>query len=177
MGLWHVFYEDWQMECCGRSFSVGEEVRWPVLLDDADDVLGGGWDDALTSIAGPAVVRLEVPAGDGSRHAGLLRVERHGDTWPELRGRVRAVQVVIQAYDRTPPGSSCWQPVPGQRRLRPVERCPKWFSAPAPEAPAAGGERRWSQAGAMATLEVPDLPSTALTDLLQKLSTAPAASR
>ncbi|MFE9026631.1 DUF6578 domain-containing protein [Streptomyces iakyrus] len=22
MGLWHVFYEDWRMECCGTSSAV-----------------------------------------------------------------------------------------------------------------------------------------------------------
>lgn len=26
-----VFYEAWQMECCGEVFRVGETVRWPVL--------------------------------------------------------------------------------------------------------------------------------------------------
>ncbi|MGW1952051.1 DUF6578 domain-containing protein [Streptomyces sp. NPDC001920] len=53
MGLWHVYYADWQMECCGTPFSLGDEVSWPLLLSDADDVLGGGWHDQLTEIAGP----------------------------------------------------------------------------------------------------------------------------
>ncbi|MWA10766.1 DUF6578 domain-containing protein [Streptomyces sp. BA2] len=33
MALWNVMYEDWQMECCGTPFSVGDEVAWQ---------LGGG---------------------------------------------------------------------------------------------------------------------------------------
>ena len=48
MGLWHVFYEDWQMECCGTPFSVGDEVSWALLLVTGGDMLGGGWHDQLT---------------------------------------------------------------------------------------------------------------------------------
>ncbi|MFF3410671.1 DUF6578 domain-containing protein [Streptomyces sp. NPDC002742] len=51
MGRWWVFYADWQMECCGTPFSVGDEVSWPLLLGDADDVLGGGWSEELSEIA------------------------------------------------------------------------------------------------------------------------------
>ena len=25
-----VFYEGWQMECCGTSFSIGDTIKWPV---------------------------------------------------------------------------------------------------------------------------------------------------
>ncbi|MER6800916.1 MULTISPECIES: DUF6578 domain-containing protein [Streptomyces] len=28
-GLWHVFSEDWQTECCGEPFAVGDEVSRP----------------------------------------------------------------------------------------------------------------------------------------------------
>ncbi|MEU3736011.1 MULTISPECIES: DUF6578 domain-containing protein [unclassified Streptomyces] len=28
MTLWDVMYDDWQMECCGTPFSVGDEVAW-----------------------------------------------------------------------------------------------------------------------------------------------------
>lgn len=53
MGLWHVFYEDWQMECCGTPFSVGDEVGWPLLLSNSGLVLGGGWHDQLTKVVRP----------------------------------------------------------------------------------------------------------------------------
>lgn len=26
----NVFYESWQMECCGTAFSVGDTVKWLV---------------------------------------------------------------------------------------------------------------------------------------------------
>ena len=153
MGLWHVFYEDWQMECCGTPFSVGDEVSWPLLLLDPDTVLGGGWRDQLSEVAGPVedvggvrMVReetgLPVALGAGpdaeedrrpkpgsrTRSAGLLSVERHGARWPEAGGRVRAVQVLTQTWAETAPGSRSYEPVAGRRGLRAVERCPRWFT-------------------------------------------------
>jgi hypothetical protein len=29
-----VYYEGWQMECCGTPFAVGDEVDWPVEAPD-----------------------------------------------------------------------------------------------------------------------------------------------
>ncbi|MGA5897873.1 DUF6578 domain-containing protein [Streptomyces venetus] len=223
MGLWHVFYADWQMECCGTPFSVGDEVSWPLLLLDADDMFGGGWHDQLTKVAGPVedvggvrVVREETGLtvalgadpdddedrrplpGDWTRSVGMLSVERHGARWPQVAGRVRAVQLLTQAYAESAPGSRTWEPVAGRRRLRTVERCPKWFTdADAERADEQG--RRWRTSGVVVTLEVPgtdswlsyavreargmpqrdpepgaetkDLPAAALTALLETLST------
>ncbi|CAM5525688.1 DUF6578 domain-containing protein [Streptomyces purpurascens] len=209
MGLWHVFYADWQMECCGTPFSVGDEVSWPLLLLDADDVYGGGWHDQLTKVAGPVeqvggvrVVREETgltvalggEPGGWIRSVGLLSVERHGASWPQVAGRVRAVQVLSQGYAESPPGSRSWEPVPGERGLRLVEQCPKWFADDAAEQ----GRRR-RESGVVVTLEVPGtdswlshavrtargmpqqdtepgaetqgIPAEALTSLLESLST------
>lgn len=167
MGLWHVFYEDWQMECCGTPFSVGDEVSWPLLLSDGDSVLGGGWHDQLTKVVGPveggvlrdenglvvAVRQRAERPGDSIRVVGMLMVETHGADVPEVRGRVRAVQVLTQGYVR-PPDSDAWWPVPTQRWLRAVERCPRWF------AERATGERaRRTDAGVVVTLDVPDTDS------------------
>ncbi|MEU1848807.1 DUF6578 domain-containing protein [Streptomyces sp. NPDC019990] len=180
MGLWHVIYEDWQMECCGTPFGTGDEVSWPLLLEDADHAFGGGWHDQLTEAAGlveeAGGVRLlreesgltvavgadpddeedrHPKPGDRIRSIGLLSAERHGAVWPEVAGRVRAVQVLTQAYAESAAGSRTWEPVAGRRRLRLVDRCPKWF--------ADGGEGdrglRWKEAGVMVTLEVPHTDS------------------
>ncbi|WP_217211688.1 DUF6578 domain-containing protein [Streptomyces sp. AC550_RSS872] len=179
MGLWHVFYEDWQMECCGTPFRLGDEVSWPLLLSDAAGVLGGGWHDQLTRIAGPVadvpgkagatrVVRGEtgltvalqedpvgvVPAedlgevtpGDRIHAVGLLTAESHtGADLPAIQGRVRAIQVVTQGFAETAPGSGTREPVAGERSLRSVRECPKWFAD--------------ADAGVLVTLEVPDTDS------------------
>jgi len=164
MGLLHVFYPDWQMECCGTPFSVGDEVSWPLLFRPADEVLGGGWRDHLTHLTGPveqAAVRVlrdanglvvAVPESaaalrDPAVLVGLLTVETHGGRLPQVRGRVRRVDVVTQEYGETVPGSRTWEPVRGRRSLRSVETCPKWFE---------GGGRERSEAGVLVGLEVAD---------------------
>ena len=35
----NVFYEDWQIQCCGQPFKVGEIVHW--TGEDADDEIKG----------------------------------------------------------------------------------------------------------------------------------------
>ncbi|MFF8395976.1 DUF6578 domain-containing protein [Streptomyces sp. NPDC016172] len=184
MGLWHVFYEGWQMECCGTPFSVGDEVSWPLLLLDADTVLGGGWHDQLTEVAGPVedvggvrMVREETglpvalgadpdaeedrrpQPGSRTRSAGLLSVERHGAKWPEAGGRVRAVQVLTQTWAETAPGSRSYEPVAGKRGLRAVERCPRWFTETEEERAADGRGRRSRESGVVVTLDVPGTDS------------------
>ncbi|MFF7788824.1 DUF6578 domain-containing protein [Streptomyces sp. NPDC007991] len=188
MGLWHVFYADWQMECCGTPFSVGDEVSWPLMLVEADGVLGGGWHDQLSEIAGPVedvggvrVVREETgltaalaadpdseedrrpKPGDRIRSAGLLSVERHGAVWPQVEGRVRAVQVLSQVYAESAPGSRSWEPVRGERGrgLRAVDRCPKWFTKAEAEGErgADGRRRRSREPGVVVALDVPGTDS------------------
>ncbi|MGX1545073.1 DUF6578 domain-containing protein [Streptomyces adustus] len=244
MGLWHVFYPGWQMECCGTPFAVGDEVSWQLLLERADDLADGGGPGLLTEVTGPVeefrdtdadetgrddgdpddrdddddddgdsdddsdddaddgdggdtgtddggdtdeddgdgyegsvqllredtglLVALaqtlrrppaEMRTGDRVRAAGLLGVERHGARWPEVTGRVRAVQVVSRDYAETAPGARPWEPVPGRRRLRPVERCPKWFDDGEVRTGEDGrGHRRYEE-GVLVTLEVPGTDS------------------
>ncbi|MFI6013915.1 DUF6578 domain-containing protein [Streptomyces sp. NPDC051243] len=219
MGLWHVFYADWQMGCCGTPFKVGDEVSWPLLFSSSDDFLGGGWHDQLTKVVGPVedipgddgavrvlrdenglVVALhghpvgvlaeeelgDVRPGDVLRLVGLLTAEFHGDPdLPETRGRVRAIQVLRQGFSEVAPGALTREPVAGDRSLRSVWECPKWFAD--------------ADAGAIVTLEVPGtdswlshavrearglphtapgtevtgLPPAALAELLTTLSTVP----
>ncbi|PKT72364.1 hypothetical protein CW362_13900 [Streptomyces populi] len=100
MGLWRVFYADWQMECCGTPFSVGDEVTWPLLLDEGGETLGGGWSGAIAEITATAehvrddgaemrvlraddglVVALSADPGDGAASDG-------DGTWPGPGRRV-----------------------------------------------------------------------------------------
>ncbi|MFD5518325.1 DUF6578 domain-containing protein [Streptomyces sp. NPDC127066] len=80
MGLWRVFYADWEMECCGTPFSVGDEVTWPLLLDEGGETLGGGWSGALSAItATPEYVRVDGAEIRVLRTDDGLVVALHGD--------------------------------------------------------------------------------------------------
>ncbi|SBT93621.1 hypothetical protein GA0115233_106740 [Streptomyces sp. DI166] len=176
MGKWKVFYEDWQMECCGTPFAVGDEVSWPLLLIESGD-----WDDEVSKVVGEVAqvngVRVlnddsgltvalhedsvdqvapedlgEEKPGDRIRLVGLLSVERHGAQWPDVTGRVADIHLVSQEYAETDPASRTWEPVPGTRTLRPVEACPKWFTEAEPHTQG----RHVREAGVLVTLEVPD---------------------
>ncbi|GAA3805531.1 DUF6578 domain-containing protein [Streptomyces phyllanthi] len=185
MGLWRVFYADWQMECCGTPFSVGDEVSWPLLLTDSDDVLGGGWYHELSELSSEVervsdggVIRLlraddglvaalhEDPVDESGpgpdqwiRSVGVLTVERHGARWPETSGRVRAVHLVRQGYAETARGSRDWEPVPGERSLEAVEGCPKWFADKEDGRTAMGAAHRLVTAGVLVDLDVPGTPA------------------
>ncbi|MFI1676473.1 DUF6578 domain-containing protein [Streptomyces sp. NPDC020607] len=159
MTVWNVMYEDWQLECCGDRFAVGDEVTWQLLVDATAS--RREWAAELTVIEGPVesagggpVVSsggVTVPwTGTGAwpprlHLKGLLKVERHGGKWPRTTGVVRGIQVVSQGY---------WEEnlVPGERRLRPVDRCPKRF---AHVGRAAAGEKlRREETGVLVALEV-----------------------
>lgn len=128
-----VFYEDWQMECCGRAFSVGDEVRWRLAALDEEQL------------------------GEGACHGAWVRVENHGDIRHRTTGRVRSIDLVHQEYAERIPGSRTLEPVPGTVSLEPVDSCPKWFRYD--ESGTRTGPRRAHRTdGVLVTLEVPDGP-------------------
>ncbi|GHI08186.1 DUF6578 domain-containing protein [Streptomyces cellostaticus] len=152
MTLMRVFYEDWQMECCGRTFSVGDEVGWRLVSVDEGEARGGCW------------------------YGAQAWVENHGGPKHRTVGRVRAIDLVHQEYAAhhdpraaetadPPPGTVVFratgrklEPVPGSRTLEPVDSCPRWFDGfeyeeqPPRQVPF----RVRRAAGALVTLEVPD---------------------
>ncbi|KUN05432.1 hypothetical protein AQI95_15995 [Streptomyces yokosukanensis] len=117
-----VFYEDWQMECCGTPFAVGDEVVWKLVAVDGKDARG-------------------------AYHGAGAWVENHGGPDHGTTGRVRSVDLVHQEYlahhdprtaapRDTAPGKvtlraagRALEPVPGAHTLEPVDDCPKWFTA------------------------------------------------
>ncbi|WP_327297998.1 MULTISPECIES: DUF6578 domain-containing protein [unclassified Streptomyces] len=128
MTVWQVVYADWEMECCGTPFSVGDEVTWTV------GPYGG---------VGPGLP------------GGTLCVSNHGMGGPlaePLTARVRSIRVVTEEFAETPDGSGC-EPVPGRLALRSVRRCPKWFSREADGAGGPGHDRRAT--GVLVELERP----------------------
>ena len=72
-----VFYESWQMECCGRPFAIGDSVSWLVLRE--------------TELNSPVDVgRID------------YCYEAHSSAWEELfvlTGRVEQIDVLYQRYE------------------------------------------------------------------------------
>jgi hypothetical protein len=135
--MWRVFYESWQMECCGTPFSVGEEVNWPLAPMDPEDV------------------RTWIPEEGHDRYDGTVRFDAHGDGWPTTRGRVLDIRLVRQVYAERSPGAHTLEPVPDTRSLTPVDTCPKWFEHEEPRT-TSGLRRAHLTTGALVTLDAPD---------------------
>ncbi|MFE0102191.1 DUF6578 domain-containing protein [Streptomyces sp. NPDC059009] len=253
MALWHVMYDDWQMECCGTPFSVGDEVAWQLFLrEPVEGFDPAGWEGELSVVEGVvekvedveddeddedeadldeepdeddgededdededgsdgevlffgsydeggapvyvghdeddedgededegegedydddeggdrgwvAVVRdrgltvcwgADDPLPERVRLSGLLAVEDHGARWPHTVGRVRAIHVVSQGFAETHPGSRTYEVVPGERRLRSVDTCPKWFKSHEEQQVRDGRGYRHSETGVLVELEV-----------------------
>lgn len=164
-------YDSWQMECCGEPFSVGDEVRWRLMLRGPDEgAAPETWQDSYSAlepvghglVGGPGLTAL--CAGRPSAHpVGLLAVETHGpgpNDVPETVGTVRSIQVVVEGYAATRAGGRTYEPVPGERWLRAVETCPKWFGDTAEPDRAGRGHRR-TETGVLVGLETPGGPATA----------------
>ncbi|MFF8862122.1 DUF6578 domain-containing protein [Streptomyces sp. NPDC015139] len=153
-----VFYEDWQMECCGTPFAVGDEVAW----------------------------RL-VPYGRRDRrrnagHGAEAWVENHGGPDRATTGRVHAIELVHQEFlarhdplavdhPEPEPGTLVLRPagrrleeVPDGRTLEPVDACPTWFEEDEEPPPRQVPYRVRRTVGALVTLDATgsvDLPRPA----------------
>ncbi|MFC9929862.1 DUF6578 domain-containing protein [Streptomyces sp. NPDC127190] len=162
-----VFYEDWQMECCGTPFAVGDEVAWRLVRYD-----------------GRARRR-------GEGHGAEAWVENHGGPDRATTGRVAAIELVCREYlvhtdprvrelmARPPaptgpepaglvllPAAHRAEPLPGTLTREPADASPGRFE----EEPPAGGEgpyRVRRVEGLLVTLDVTgfrDLPREAPAD-------------
>ncbi|MEU8469240.1 DUF6578 domain-containing protein [Streptomyces sp. NPDC029006] len=153
MARMRVFYGNWQMECCGTPFAVGDEVAW-MLVPYAEE-------------------ERRENAGYGAE----AEVENHAAPEQETLGRVHAVELVHQEYlvhtDPRPrelldrarhpdteaggvvllPSPYRMEQVPGAWTREPVDACPRWFGS---EEPGRGpGPRRVRRTeGALVTLDV-----------------------
>ncbi|MGW0764721.1 DUF6578 domain-containing protein [Streptomyces sp. NPDC002676] len=152
MALMRVFYEDWQMECCGTPFAVGDTVAWKLVAYDA-----------------------KAPR-DGVGYGAQAWVENHGGPDRPTAGRVRSVDLVRQEYlahhdpravelPDPEPGTLVirgtgrkLEPVPGGRTQEPLDACPKWFDEFEDEEPPPRRVpyRVRRAVGVLVTLEVPD---------------------
>ncbi|MEU9475211.1 DUF6578 domain-containing protein [Streptomyces sp. NPDC048191] len=144
-----VFYEDWQMECCGTPFAVGDDVAWKLVAYDTEGVR------------------------EGHGYGAEAWVENHGGPDHPVTGRVRAIDLVHEEYSyRLPepaPGPGPvepeaglvvrgtgrgLEPVPGTVALEPADSCPKWFGE-VDRGTADGRGRVRRTCGVLVTLDVP----------------------
>ncbi|MBL1081064.1 hypothetical protein JK359_03595 [Streptomyces actinomycinicus] len=147
-----VLYEDWQMECCGTPFAVGDEVGWRLVTVDEE-------------------------APQGEFHGATAWVENHGGSDHETRGRVHAIDLLLQEYlahhdplaVEPEPGPApgtlvlratgrALEAVPGATAREPLDACPKWFDAFEDEEqpPRQVPYRVRRAVGVLVTLDVPD---------------------
>ena len=49
MNTCNIHYDDWQMQCCGTPFSVGEVVKWPIAKWNA--VWNAEWDKKFATLS------------------------------------------------------------------------------------------------------------------------------
>ncbi|MET9085815.1 DUF6578 domain-containing protein [Streptomyces sp. NPDC004237] len=148
MPLLKVFYEDWQMECCGTPFGVGDEVNWKLVAYGART--------------------LRESAGYGAE----AWVENHGGPDLPTTGRVQALSLVHEEFrfaaPEAPedPGKGAGglvlrstgrglEAVPGTLTTVPADRCPKWFGE-TDLGTTAGRRRVRRTCGALITLDTPD---------------------
>lgn len=134
MALWRIKYDDWQMECCGEPFSVGDEVRWQPAPRGPDDLAaethGPGPDDAPETVGtvrsiqvvteGYAATRpgsrtYEPVAGERwLRTVGTCPERFSGEDRPDRAGRgYRRSETGVLAVLETPGGGQA-SPSPGQ---------------------------------------------------------------
>jgi hypothetical protein len=127
-----VWVDDWQMQCCGTPFSVGDEVSWNVKEVDVD------W---FSNLFGPEA-GIDVDGAEEHHTAGL-------ELGAATTGKVTGINAVHCRYapsedDRT------LSPVQGSAVLAPITSADGWN--------AAKGEHRF--VGYLVRLTVPQPPAS-----------------
>ena len=102
-----VWISDWQIQCCGEEFAVGDEVTWPVV---------------------PAAPASGLFAGTELASSLIATYEAHGDEpMSRASGTVREIRTVGCRYAPGPPADrSDLSPVPGTTVMEPVEAIETW---------------------------------------------------
>ena len=170
--IWPVMVEDWQFECCGRPFAVGDEVAWRLMLWEPDDARVP--DELLVRLdaqaepfthpeadEGTIVLRAGLltaswwpaqPAHGRVSLRGLLVEDHHGFApldLPATAGTVRRIQVVMQGYEEV--GDRTWRQVANRVSLSDVPATPARLSRDSQWS----GSIRWSVRGMLVGLAVP----------------------
>lgn len=106
-----IWVDDWQIQCCGESFSPGDVVSWKLLEVDPED-----YADVVGSERAAEIDFREEHHGQ----------DEHGPTWL----KVLTIAEVHCRYE-VPPGSTAnvHHPVPGTTVLVPVREADGWAKA------------------------------------------------
>jgi hypothetical protein len=170
--VWPVHVEDWQYECCGEPFAIGDRIRWTlVLVQDSEG--SRGWPkemlvdlrvvgrrlsedernrqvEVVSTSDGPEIAVHPSAGPDQNLLRGSLIEEHHGGVPDDLRpveGVVRSLKVVSQQFRRA---GRTLTPIAGAVRLGEIERMPTSFVHTPPDDVAL---QQWHEIGALAELE------------------------
>ncbi|MDQ6914606.1 MAG: hypothetical protein M3155_02195 [Actinomycetota bacterium] len=140
--------QDWQIDCCGDRFAVGDEVEWTLMLAPEDSSWDwppeiavelepteqrearhelGEWGRIVT-VAGTEVAVPDYGDASQQRLRGILIEDHHGTVPDDLVatcGVVRRIRVVRQEFHSTGHQAGCQ--ISGTVALRDVDRVPDAF--------------------------------------------------
>ena len=102
-----IWYDGWQMECCGDPFAMGDVVEW--TLDDHPDV---AW---LGAAVGDELARQIAYAEEHHEDGGPGTTRRAG-------GAVRTIRCAFCDFGRIVDGDDASHPVPGTAALVAADR-------------------------------------------------------
>lgn len=97
-----IFYEDWQLQCCGEPFVVGAEVKWTVRRPQDNP---------------PWLPEVEPIDWYG---------EHHGNETHALTGSVERIEATWRNYRPQEPGSRMLVPIAGTFRAQDVQSADGW---------------------------------------------------
>lgn len=86
--MFNVWIPDWEMECCGEPFAIGDFVQWPAVSVDRSD-----WLERLFQGTRIVVHYSYGAHGNDGDHTLIIR---------QVAGRVDRIDAVTSAVDRTP---------------------------------------------------------------------------
>lgn len=106
-----VYVSDWEIQCCGEDFAVGDRVEWPVL-----PVTGV---EAYEPLLGP-----EVAPTLWGRYA-----SHEDEEPPRVSGTVRGIRTVACRMAPLPPPADQRElhTVPGSGRFEPIDAIDMWL--------------------------------------------------
>ena len=151
-----VWVADWQYQCCGEAFTVGDAVAWQLAVDEEDwlgralgdhapawaaalPVLGRMVSGAATgAVVGAGGLRVYVPGDDtdpapggdpaGVRRVRLLVEDHHAGVPEEVPATRGTVRAVrlVRLRYRLDEAGKVWLPVPGDVAVEHVHAAPHW---------------------------------------------------